>query len=229
MFVQDQRATAFVAGAPGPRRTVPARRTEHHATFQADRASDVIRTADRAGGFVEGEVVEGQTTFDDRHQRLGLDHHAVLCGLQSGTQLAGAICAVAISLDGFADLAMVITRALPEMTRSGEAPEATPRRSPGPAGAGDLLGTCTSPANRNRRVGEELGRGNTIEEVLAGMNQVAEGVKAVSVVMDMATRMGINMPIAAEVPRRGEQGPDRAGHLPGPAVKYLGHEVHGAG
>lgn len=94
---------------------------------------------------------------------------------------------------------MVITRALPEMTRSGEAPEATPRRSPGPAGAGDLLGTCTSPASRNRRVGEELGRGNTIEEVLAGMNQVAEGVKAVSVVMDMATRMGINMPIAAEV------------------------------
>lgn len=52
----------------------------------------------------------------------------------------------------------------------------------------ELFVTCTSPASRNRQVGEELGKGKTIEEVLAGMNQVAEGVKAVSVVMEMATR-----------------------------------------
>ena len=98
-----------------------------------------------------------------------------------------------------------------------------------PAGIGDLIVTCTSPASRNRRVGEELGTGKTIAEVLAGMNQVAEGVKTVSVVMDMAGRLGIDMPIATEV-----HGVINHGNTADEAYRGLlrstpGHEVHGEG
>src|SRR5262249_29527286 len=100
---------------------------------------------------------------------------------------------------GFNTKAMVITRAVREMTRFGVALGGDPMTFSGLAGTGDLIVTCTSPASRNRRVGEELGKGRTIEEILAGMSQVAEGVKAVSVVMDMAARLDLEMPIAAEV------------------------------
>jgi glycerol-3-phosphate dehydrogenase (NAD(P)+) len=69
----------------------------------------------------------------------------------------------------------------------------------GLAGMGDLIATCTSPLSRNRTVGFELARGRSIEEILAGMNQVAEGVKTSAVVMELAEQYGVSMPIAAEV------------------------------
>jgi glycerol-3-phosphate dehydrogenase (NAD(P)+) len=56
-----------------------------------------------------------------------------------------------------------------------------------------------SPLSRNRRVGEELARGHTLDEVLAEMGQVAEGVKAARPVMELAAEHGVFMPIAAEV------------------------------
>ncbi len=113
-----------------------------------------------------------------------------------GVEVAGAlknVFAIAAGMGdgagaGYNTKAMVVTRAVHEMTRFGETLGGDPKTFTGLAGIGDLFVTCTSPASRNRQVGEELGKGKTIEEVLAGMNQVAEGVKAVSVVMEMATR-----------------------------------------
>ncbi|MEI2698209.1 MAG: NAD(P)H-dependent glycerol-3-phosphate dehydrogenase [Microthrixaceae bacterium] len=69
----------------------------------------------------------------------------------------------------------------------------------GLAGMGDLLATCMSPHSRNRHVGEQLGRGRTIDEVIDEMNMVAEGVKTSRVVMELAEEYGVEMPIASEV------------------------------
>ena len=69
----------------------------------------------------------------------------------------------------------------------------------GLTGLGDLMATCMSQQSRNRRVGEELGKGKTIEEVIESMNQVAEGVKTARSVMEIAAECDVEMPIAAEV------------------------------
>jgi glycerol-3-phosphate dehydrogenase (NAD(P)+) len=95
--------------------------------------------------------------------------------------------------------ALVITRGLAEMTRMGEAMGADPRTFAGLTGMGDLMATCMSPLSRNRRVGEELARGRTLEEVLIDMGQVAEGVKTARPVMELAAEHDVFLPIAAEV------------------------------
>jgi len=95
--------------------------------------------------------------------------------------------------------AAVITRGLAEMMRLGEAMGAEPRTFAGLTGLGDLLATCMSPLSRNRRVGEELASGKTLEEVVAGMSQVAEGIRTVRPVVELAAEHGVVMPIAAEV------------------------------
>src|SRR6516165_3983928 len=118
-----------------------------------------------------------------------------------GVEIAGALKNVfAIGAGaGYNTKAMVITRAVREMRRLGEALGGDPLTFSGLAGMGDLIVTCMSPLSRNRHVGEELGRGKSIVEVLAGMNQVAEGVKAAPVVVKLAAQFGVDMPIAREV------------------------------
>lgn len=95
--------------------------------------------------------------------------------------------------------ALVVTRGLAEMTRLGVAMGADPRTFAGLTGLGDLIATCMSPLSRNRRVGEQLARDRTIEEVIADMDQIAEGVKSARVVMELAAEYEVEMPIAAEV------------------------------
>jgi glycerol-3-phosphate dehydrogenase (NAD(P)+) len=124
-----------------------------------------------------------------------------------GVEVAGALKNVfAISAGMAAGLgtgdntrALVIARALAEMTRLGEAMGGERHTFAGLAGMGDLLATCVSPLSRNRRVGEELAKGRSIDEIIAGMNMVAEGVKTSSVVMQLAERHRVEMPIAGEV------------------------------
>lgn len=70
-----------------------------------------------------------------------------------------------------------------------------PRTLAGLAGMGDLVATCVSPHSRNRQVGEQLGRGKSLDEVLAGMSMVAEGVKAAVTVHELAGRHGVDMPV----------------------------------
>ena len=69
----------------------------------------------------------------------------------------------------------------------------------GLAGMGDLVATCISTLSRNRHVGFQLGQGRTIDEIIDEMSMVAEGVKTVGVVMELAEKYNINMPITTEV------------------------------
>lgn len=128
---------------------------------------------------------------------------------------------------GYNTKAMVITRALREMSRLGEALGGDPATFTGLAGAGDLVVTCVSPMSRNRRVGEELGRGRTIADVLAGMDQVAEGVKAAGVVMRLADHAGVDMPIAREVDAVVNHGATAGDAYRGLLKAAPGHETHG--
>lgn len=93
----------------------------------------------------------------------------------------------------------LMTRGLAEITRLGVAMGGRPETFAGLTGMGDLIATCTSPLSRNRHVGVELGKGRPIEEIIAGMNMVAEGVKSAPTVIALAEQHGIAMPIARDV------------------------------
>ena len=97
--------------------------------------------------------------------------------------------------------AAVISRGLAELTRLGVAMGAEPATLAGLAGMGDLIATCVSPLSRNRQVGERLGKGESIDEILGSMNMVAEGVKTAHTVMELAARYGVELPICAEIRR----------------------------
>lgn len=94
---------------------------------------------------------------------------------------------------------MVITRGLAELTRLGVAMGGRAETFAGLAGMGDLIATCTSRQSRNRHVGEQLGLGRRTAEIVAEMHMVAEGVTTCRVVMELAERYGMDMPIAKEV------------------------------
>jgi glycerol-3-phosphate dehydrogenase (NAD(P)+) len=95
--------------------------------------------------------------------------------------------------------AALITRGLAEITRLGSALGGRPETFMGLAGAGDLILTCTGDLSRNRRVGLELAQGGTLEEVLARLGHVAEGVDSAREVARVSGRLGIDMPITAAV------------------------------
>ena len=97
--------------------------------------------------------------------------------------------------------AMVITRGLAELTRLGVAMGGQPTTLAGLAGMGDLLATAMSPLSRNRSVGEQLGRGRPLADILAEMNMVAEGVKTASTVMELAERHHVDLPICEVIYR----------------------------
>ncbi len=93
----------------------------------------------------------------------------------------------------------LMTRGLVEMTRFGTSLGALPETFAGLAGMGDLITTCASPYSRNRKVGERLGAGETLEQILQSMDAVAEGVWTTRSVHELAEQQGIDMPITAEV------------------------------
>ncbi|MDJ0924418.1 MAG: NAD(P)H-dependent glycerol-3-phosphate dehydrogenase [Acidimicrobiia bacterium] len=93
----------------------------------------------------------------------------------------------------------VITRGLAEMSRLGVALGGDPLTFAGLSGMGDLVLTCTGGLSRNRMIGQEIGKGRKLAEILDGMDQVAEGVKTVVAVRELAKRTGIEMPIAEQV------------------------------
>jgi glycerol-3-phosphate dehydrogenase (NAD(P)+) len=95
--------------------------------------------------------------------------------------------------------AAIICRGLAEITRLGVAMGGKPSTFAGLAGIGDLVATCTSPHSRNRHVGLELAKGRRLEDIVAGMFMVAEGVKSAPLVVELAERHGVEMPISREV------------------------------
>jgi glycerol-3-phosphate dehydrogenase (NAD(P)+) len=95
----------------------------------------------------------------------------------------------------------LITRGLVEMARFGVALGAEHQTFFGLAGLGDLVTTCISPHGRNRRVGERLGAGERLADILTGMHMVAEGIYTARSVYRKVGKMGIPMPITTEVYR----------------------------
>jgi glycerol-3-phosphate dehydrogenase (NAD(P)+) len=120
-----------------------------------------------------------------------------------GVELAGALKNV-IALGagitdglGFGDnsKAALLTRGLAEMQRYAVAMGADPLTFMGLAGVGDAVATCASPLSRNHQVGERLGRGESLERILATMTQVAEGVNTTKAIARHAREAGIEMPL----------------------------------
>ena len=124
-----------------------------------------------------------------------------------GCELGGAVknvIALAVGMAGgmgFGDntKASLITRGLAETARLGMALGADPMTFSGLAGLGDLVATCTSPLSRNRTFGEKLGRGQTLEEILAQKQQTAEGVKSCRSILALAHEHDVDMPITDHV------------------------------
>jgi glycerol-3-phosphate dehydrogenase (NAD(P)+) len=124
-----------------------------------------------------------------------------------GVELAGAlknVVAIAAGIcDGlnFGDNAKsaLITRAIVEMTRFGTQLGAESATFSGLAGLGDLITTCFSPYGRNRKVGERIGRGETLAEIQSSMQSVAEGIPTSRSVYELACKLGAEMPITSEV------------------------------
>jgi glycerol-3-phosphate dehydrogenase (NAD(P)+) len=124
-----------------------------------------------------------------------------------GVELAGAtknvIALAAGILDGLAAgsnaKAALVTRGLVEITRLGVAMGALEVTFQGLAGLGDLITTCISPQGRNRSVGEQIGKGRKLEEILGDMSSVAEGVATTRSVRELARRYHVEMPITEAV------------------------------
>ncbi|MCZ8156749.1 MAG: NAD(P)-dependent glycerol-3-phosphate dehydrogenase [Leptospira sp.] len=124
-----------------------------------------------------------------------------------GVEVGGALKNVIAIAAGVADglgfgqntRAALITRGLNEITRMGIKMGADPMTFLGPSGMGDLVLTCCGEASRNRTVGFRLGQGETLKDILASMNEVAEGVKTTLSTKNLADKLGVEMAITEEV------------------------------
>jgi glycerol-3-phosphate dehydrogenase (NAD(P)+) len=201
-----------------------------------------------AGPNLAREVLDGYAAA----AVIAMDDPVVACRLQPlfrtdrfrvyrnddvlGSELGGVLKNIIAIASGMADglgvgdntRAMVITRGLAEMTRLAVAMGASADTLSGLTGLGDLLATCASPLSRNRRVGEELGRGRSLDAIVAEMSQVAEGVRSVSTVIELAAQHGCRMPISAEVDavvNRGRSAREAYRGLRQIAAEHERHEV----
>ena len=124
-----------------------------------------------------------------------------------GAELGGAVKNVMAVATGICDgmqlgdnaRAALVTRGLAEMMRLGVALNAKPETLMGLAGAGDLMLTCTGDLSRNRRLGLALGAGKSVEQAVAEIGQVVEGVNSAVEVQRLALEHGISMPISKQV------------------------------
>jgi glycerol-3-phosphate dehydrogenase (NAD(P)+) len=126
-----------------------------------------------------------------------------MLGVELGAALKNVIALAGGMCDGldFGDNAKsaLITRGLAEMVRLGVAMGAEPETFAGLTGLGDLITTCVSPHGRNRSVGMRIGQGESIEEIVAGMDQVAEGVRTTRSACALADEYEVEMPITRAV------------------------------
>jgi glycerol-3-phosphate dehydrogenase (NAD(P)+) len=152
-----------------------------------------------------------------------------------GCEIAGALKNVVAIASGIADglgtgdntRAVVITRGLAELSRLGMAMGGHLMTFAGLAGMGDLIATCISRQSRNRYVGEQLGRGRPIDEIVAEMKMVAEGIKTSKVVVEVAESYDVEMPIAQEIHRVVHEGRPAAEAYRGLLRRDARPELHG--
>jgi len=154
-----------------------------------------------AAAAEQGVARRTQQLFQNRYFRVYTNPDVV------GVELGGALKNVMALAAGVADglgyghntRAALITRGLAEIARLGAAMGARVETFSGLAGMGDLVLTCTGDLSRNRTVGVRLGGGETLDTILGDMNSVAEGVKTVGAVRELAVRERVEMPIVEEV------------------------------
>ncbi len=124
-------------------------------------------------------------------------------GVQYGGALKNVIAIAAGMADGLGmghnARAAIITRGLAEITRLAVRKGANPLTLSGLSGMGDLVLTCTGELSRNRHVGMELGKGRKLSDILAQMNEVAEGVKTARSARDLELKTGVELPICHQV------------------------------
>ena len=142
-----------------------------------------------------------QSIFMSPHFRVYTSED--VAGVELGGSLKNVIAIAAGIIDGL-ELgdnlkAALINRGLVEMTRLGTAMGADPLTFAGLSGMGDLIVTCASRHSRNRFVGEQIGRGRKLTEVLAEMKMVAEGVRTTQSAYDLSLQYHIDMPITHQV------------------------------
>ena len=141
-------------------------------------------------------------------QHLGSERFRVYTSHEvTGIELGGALKNIfAISAgvsDGFGfgdnSKAALVNRSFAELLRLGVAMGGEPATFQGLSGAGDLIATCFSRHSRNRRVGEQLGQGKSIEEIMNGMQMIAEGIPTARSAYECARKLGIETPIIDQV------------------------------
>ena len=128
-----------------------------------------------------------------------------IIGVELGGSVKNVIAIAAGITDGLGlglnTRAALITRGMTEIRRLGLHLGANPRTFTGLAGFGDLVLTCTGNLSRNYTVGIKLGRGQKLQEILAEMRMVAEGIKTAKSVYNFSRKLGVEMPICQEVYR----------------------------
>jgi glycerol-3-phosphate dehydrogenase (NAD(P)+) len=168
-------------------------------------AASVIATEDM------GVAAALQGVLHTRFFRVYRNHDVIGCEIGGAMKNVVAIASGMAEGLGVGDntRAMVMTRGLAELTRLGIAMGGETQTMAGLAGMGDLVATCMSPYSRNRTVGEMLGRGKPLDEILADMHMVAEGVGTAQTALLLAERFGVELPICEEIHRvvTGEQQP----------------------
>ncbi len=184
----------------------------------AEEVSRRVPTSIVAAGVDEGVCREVQEAFVRPYLRVYTNDDIV--GVELATGLKNSIAIAAGILDGLGcgdnTKAALVTRGLAEITRLGLALGARGETFSGLAGVGDLVVTCLSRHSRNRRVGEAIGRGQSLEEALSGMVMVAEGVRTTRAAVELGRRHGVELPIIEMVHRVLFEG-----HDPREAVQML--------
>jgi glycerol-3-phosphate dehydrogenase (NAD(P)+) len=182
-------------------------------------AASVIATEDLGVGAALQAVL--------RHRlfRVYRNHDVVGCEIGGALKNVIAIAAGIGEGLGVGDntRAAVMTRGLAELGRLGVAMGAEPQTLAGLAGMGDLVATCMSPYSRNRTVGELLGRGKPLDEILSEMHMVAEGVGTARTALALAEQHQVELPICEEIYKvvMGEQRPVDAYR----GLRTAGHEA----
>jgi glycerol-3-phosphate dehydrogenase (NAD(P)+) len=167
----------------------------------ADEVARGVPTAVVAAGRIPENARRARDLFSSETFRAYSSDD--LIGVEMGGALKNVMAIAAGIADGLGTglntRAAVITRGLAELARLGVAKGGHPLTFAGLSGMGDLVLTCTGDLSRNRKVGLEIGRGRSLEEITAETNTVAEGVKTTVGARDLARQMGVEMPITEQV------------------------------
>lgn len=167
----------------------------------AKEVAEGLPTAAVVASENEDVAKEVQHLFASERLRMYTSDDPV--GVEVGGAMKNVIAIAAGACDGLGyghnARAALITRGLAEIARLAVAKGGQPMTVAGLSGLGDLVLTCTGALSRNRTVGFEMGKGRSLEDVLAGLGHVAEGVKTTKSAYDLAKKLGVDMPITESV------------------------------